>query len=305
MKKFIRRVLNRFGYEIIKTDNWYASKSSVDKTVQVGNHLVIMPGNNTLLNTYAIYPDFNSNLGRLAAAMATKYPGMTVLDIGANVGDTISIIKTAVDIPVIGIEGDPVTFGYLKKNVGQFKQVSIVNTFLGERKEQVKAALTKSGWNTTLIPAETGGETVSLSTVDEVLSEDRFNDRVIKLLKTDIEGFDTIVLRGAYGTIKNFQPVIFFEYNRDNMLAIQEEGLSTILSFSAYGYDRIAFFDHRGRLLLVTSLSNTTEITNLHNYITGGNNLLGHLDVCIFHQQDESVAAAFLTGEEKYCGYYK
>jgi len=298
MRKIIRRFLNRFGYDIVKTENWFASKSSIDKTVKVGNHQVLMPGNNPLLHTYTNYPDFNSNLGRLAAAMAKKYPGMTVLDIGANVGDTISIIKSVIDVPVIGIEGDPVTFQYLEKNA-----VSIVNTFLGEKKQDVKVDLEKSGWNTTVKPAATGGKTISLNTVDEILSEERFKNNVIKLLKTDIEGFDTIVLRGSYDTIKKYQPALFFEYNRENMLAINEEGLSTILSFARYGYEKIAFFDHKGRLLLATSMKNTGEITNLHNYLAGANNLLGHLDICIIHQQDDSVGDDFITGEEKYCGY--
>lgn len=303
MRKIIRRLLNKFGYEIVKTENWFASKSSTEKTVKVGNYQVLMPGNNPLLHTYTIYPDFNSNLGRLAAAIAKKYPGMTVLDIGANVGDTISIIKSVIDIPVIGIEGDPVTFQYLEKNARQFNKVSIVNTFLGEKKQDVKVDLDKSGWNTTVIPAATGGKTISLTTVDEVLNEERFTNSTIKLLKTDIEGFDTIVLRGAYDTVKKYQPALFFEYNRENMQAINEEGLSTILSFARYGYEKIAFFDHKGRLLLATSMKNTAEITNLHNYLGGASNLLGHLDICIIHQQDEIVADDFITGEEKYCGY--
>lgn len=300
MKKLIRRFLNQYGYEIIKTDDWYSSKSGRKDIAKVGNYSIIMPGNNTLSKTYVVYPDFNSILGRLAAAISKKYADLTVVDIGANVGDTIAIMKSVVNVPIIGIEGDPVTFGFLEENAKQFSNVSIVNTFLGDKKQEVKVELESSGWNTAIIPTEKGSKTISLKTLDEVLSEERFNSANIKLIKLDIEGFDTIVLRGAYEKIKHSHPVLFFEYNRDIMETINEDGLSTLLSFIDYGYNKIAFFDYRGRLLLVTSITNISEITYLHEYAIGKNNLLGYYDICIFHQEDDSLATDFLKSEAEY-----
>jgi len=301
MKKLIRNFLNRFGYDIIKTEDWYIPKSGREKTVQVGNWQIHMPGNNTLLKTYGIYPDFNSHLGRLAVPIAKKYPGMTVVDIGANVGDTIAILKSVIDGPVIGIEGDDISYQYLEKNTKQFSNVTIIKTFLGEKKQDVKVELEKSGWNTTIIPTGEGATTVSFKTLDEVLKEERFKNADVKLVKVDAEGFDTIILRGSCDVIKKYRPVLFFEYNRDNMKAINENGLSTLLSFSNYGYNKIAFFDYKGRLLMATSMKNTAEITYLHQYVIGKNNLLGYYDICIFHQQDDALANGFLKAEEEYC----
>jgi FkbM family methyltransferase len=303
MKKIIRSFLNRFGYEIIKTENWYISKSHKEKKVKVGDYDIQMPGSNTLLNTYVIYPDFNSNLGRLAFAIFSKYQDMTILDIGANVGDTISIFKSAIDVPIIGIEGDTVTFKYLEKNSKQFSDINIINTFLGEKKEEMQVSLEKSGFNTTVLPNSKGEKAVSFNTVDNILSEEKYKNNNIKLIKLDIEGFDTIVLRGSYEVIAKYKPALFFEYNRDNMEAINEDGLSTLLSFSNYSYNKIAFFDYRGRLLLVTSVNEKKIITNLHNYVIGKNNLFGYMDICIFHKDDDEIADKFLKGEEEYCGY--
>ncbi len=300
MKKIIRNFLKRFGYDVVKTEDWYASKSSLKKTVHVGNYSINMPGHNTLLRTYNLYPDFNSIIGRLAGAIAKKYPGMTALDIGANVGDTIAILKSVIDIPVIGIEGDDISYQYLEENAKQFQQVAIIKTFVGEKKQEMNAELVHSGTNTTIIPSKTGSKKISFRTVDEILSEQRFNSSTIKLIKLDIEGFDTIALRGCTETIKKYQPVLFFEYNPENMKVINEDGLSTLLSFSKYGYNRVAYFDHIGRLLLVTSMQNVSEMACLHNYALGKNNLLGHYDICIFHEQDEVLANGFLKEEEQY-----
>jgi FkbM family methyltransferase len=296
MRKVIRKLLNRFGYEIVKTDDWYISKTGKKNLVQLGKYSVSMPGNNTLSRTYALYPDFNRIIGRLAASIAKKYPEMTAIDIGANVGDTIAIIKSFVEVPVIGIEGDEVTFSFLKKNAQQFSNVSIVNSFLGDKKQEVKVDLESSGANTTVIPSDSGSNVIAFKTLDEVLNEG-FHDRVVKMIKLDIEGFDTIVLRGAFEILKKDHPALFFEYNRDAMKAINEDGLSTILSFTNYGYNKIAFFDYHGRLLLVTTLTNKKEISYLHEYAIGKNNLLGYYDICIFHQQDDDLADVFFDAE--------
>lgn len=299
MRKIIRKLLNRLGYEIVKTDDWYVSKTEKKNIVQVGKYSITMPGNNTLSRTYDLYPDFNSIIGRLAASIAKKYSEMTVVDIGANVGDTIAIVKSVVEVPIIGIEGDEVTFSFLKQNAQQFSSVSIINSFLGDKKQELKVELESSGANTTVIPSESGSKVIAFKTLDEVLSEG-FNDRVVKLIKLDIEGFDTVVLRGAYERIRKDRPALFFEYNRDVMKAIKEDGLSTLLSFAEYGYNKIAFFDYHGRLLIVTSITNKKEITYLHEYAIGKNNLIGYYDVCIFHGQDDSLADEFFDGELNY-----
>jgi len=208
MRKVIRKLLNRFGYEIVKTEDWYVSKSGKKNVVQVGKYSIQMPGNNTLSRTYALYPDFNSIIGRLAASISKKYPEMTVVDIGANVGDTIAIVKSVVEVPVIGIEGDEVTFSFLKQNAQQFSNVSLINSFLGDRKQELKVELESSGANTTVIPSAVGSKVIAFKTLDEVLNKG-FNDRVIKLIKLDIEGFDTIFCRGAYNRTRKNRRLFF------------------------------------------------------------------------------------------------
>ncbi len=298
MKGIIRSFFNRFGYDIVKTENWHLLRKELKNQVKVGNYEISMPGDNTLQNTYHLYPDFNGHLGRLAAVIAKKYPDMTVVDIGANVGDTIAIIKTLIDVPVIGIEGDDISYQYLEKNATQFSKVTTIKTFLGDKKHDQKVKFESKGSNTTIIPSDTGDTTISFKPLDEVLADEPYHSANIKLIKLDIEGFDTIVLRGAGEVIAKNQPVLFFEYNRDVMEHIGEDGLSTLLSFGRFGYNKIAFFDYMGRLLLVTTMQNTDEITYLHQYAIGKNNLLGYYDICLFHQQDDAVATDFLKGEE-------
>ena len=297
MKQLIRNLFRRFGYDIIRKDDMFGSKKDKNKTVRVWNYYISMPGNNTLLRTYKIYPDFNSHLSRLAKKIAHKYPDMVIVDIGANVGDTIAVLRSVVDVPIIGIEGDDISYQYLKENTKQFQNISIIKTFLGEKRQNLKVEFESTGWNTTIIPTDTGEKTISFETLDHIIDDKKLNNPNIKLIKIDAEGFDTIVLRGSYNIISKHFPVLFFEYNLDIMKKIGEDGRSTIFSYSNYGYSRISFFDYLGRLLLSTSLDNIREINSLLDYLTNQNNLLGYYDVCIFHKQDDELPDEFLREE--------
>ena len=300
MKKLIRNFLNRYGYEIVKTGIPYIPRSRKPGIAKVGSFEIWMPPDNVQLSNYKIYPGLNSQLGRLAAAIYKKYPGMTAVDVGANVGDTIAVLKSAADVPVIAIEGDEVSYQFLEKNSRQFANVSLVKTFLSDQSREANMSFEKKGWNTTLIPGGAGGQRVSFKTLDDVIASGGFGRAEIRLLKVDVEGFDTLVLRGASGTIQKNKPVLFFEYNRENMKAINEDGLSTVLSFAKFGYNKIVFFDHRGNLVLATDLKNEEVITWMHEYISSAKNLLGYYDIALFHEQDNAVAEAYLREEKKF-----
>ena len=84
------------------------------------------------------------------------------------------------------------------------------------------------------------------------------------------------------------------------MKVINENGLSTILSFTRSGYDKIVFFDHKGNLVLAADMQNAEIITYMHNYISSEKNLLAYYDICIFHKDDSEIAVDFIAEEKKY-----
>jgi FkbM family methyltransferase len=300
MKELIRKIFNKAGYDIVKTNLHSDSRAGKSVAVQVGDFTVYMPGNNPHISTYKYRPNANNLLGILAAYVAPKYPDMSLIDIGANVGDTVAVVKTNIDIPVIGIEGDPVSFQYLERNTKQFKNITAIKEFLGEKRETMQVTLEKTGWNTTLIPTEKKGQEVSLKTLDEVLTEYKVSENNIKVLKIDTEGFDTIILRGANDLLSKHKPVLFFEYNRANMDAIHEDGLSTLLSLEKYGYHSVIFFDNYGRYMITIPINQYDLIKQLHYYSEDEVSQVGYFDLCLFHEQDKDIAQKFT---EKVAGY--
>lgn len=289
----IRNFLNKAGYDLVKVNEHTPGKSHIITRVKVGSFFIDMPGNNSQISLYKYHPDANGLLGTLSGCVAAKYPGMNVLDIGANVGDTVAVIKTIVDVPVIAIEGDDFSYSFLERNTRQFNNVVTLKQFLGEKKQSMHVAFEKSGWNTTLIPTEGEGQQLDLLTLDELLLQQQLASRQIKVLKVDCEGFDTIILRGSMELVQSQHPVVFFEYNRMNMEAIKEDGLSTLFSFEKYGYHSVMFFDNYGRYMLTAPIGNHELIKELHYYSEDGVSQVGYFDVCLFHDDDRDIEQTF------------
>jgi FkbM family methyltransferase len=275
--------------------NWKCGNSII--IAKVGNFLIEVPNLNPISNHYSLHPNYSSQIGRLVSLLKKKYPDLAALDIGANVGDTVCIIKSAEDIYTLSIEGDESTFRFLEKNLAQFSNASAHKMFLGEKTGAIAASFDKSGWNTTIKPEHAGkGTAINIVSLDDFLQNipDTGN---FKLLKVDTEGFDCSILRGAKQFIANTSPVIAFEYNRGNMDLINETGIDTLWMLEDFGYSEIIFHDFAGKLICATHLSEHSLIKDLHDYADGVRSPICYYDITVFHSNDRDLAVAFAEKE--------
>jgi len=299
---FIRKATNRIllpvglAVERVEKQSWFRPKIT---TTRVGRFSIQVPSINPLSTLYTRNPDYTGHLGRLTTLLKRKYPELAAIDIGANVGDTACIIKSAEDIPILCIEGDDSIFGLLVSNLKQFQNVSVHKLFLGEKTGVMSVTMEKTGWNATLTPDASG-----TAAKIKVVSLDDFLDTQVgtinfKLVKIDTEGFDCSIIRGARKFIERAHPVITFEYNRDNMDAIGEPGLDTLFMLAELGYSRIIFHDEFGRFLCSTTLAERSLIRDLHAFADGKHGSIYYYDITTFHETDSNVALAFAAGEQK------
>ena len=296
MKRIIINILNAFGYSIHKIHKKSFFKKDV--WVTVANQKLSMPSYNPLSFTYKQDPQFAQELARITKHIHSKYPNTTIIDIGANVGDSAIIMKTVTDFTILCIEGDAISFSYLQKNTKRLQNITLVNSFLGERNETISVKMEKSGWNNTIVPKEGAERKIDLIKLDSLLEkEELISFQNPHFLKIDTEGFDTIILRGAASTINRSHPILFIEYNRDNMETIGEDGLRCLYSLKDQGYEDVHFYDDRGRFVLATTLSQTQTIKDLHHYIGHNKGLIYYFNVCLFHKKDSDVAHSIATNE--------
>ena len=290
------KLLSPIGFAFVRVDRqpWFRSRTA---TTPVGRYSIQIPAGNPLSTLYLRNPGYTGHLGRLAALLKNKYPGLVAIDIGANVGDTACILKSAADIPLLCIEGDDFTFGFLEKNIRQFRNVTAHKMFLGEKTHTLAANVGKSGWNTTLTPdADGSAQKINIVSLDDFLAG-RPDTPAIKLVKIDTEGFDCSIIRGAGKFIGQVHPVITFEYNRDNMAALGEKGLDTLAMLSGLGYSQVAVHDCDGRFFSAATLSNDESIRDLHDYADGRLGAIYYFDFTLFHESDSDMAREFVKAE--------
>jgi FkbM family methyltransferase len=298
MKKIISKLFNLIGYDFIKVNVHSADKAKKTVSVKVGNYEILMPGNNAQISLYKYSPNANSQMARLAQLIFNKYPNSSMIDIGANVGDTIAVVRSKTEIPIIAIEGDAFSYSFLQKNASKFKDIYIISEFLGEEKKLMKVTMEKEGWNNTLIPSAEGTNEINLKTLDDAITEQQLEDKKIKLLKIDTEGFDTIILRGCKKTISRNNPVLYFEYNGENMNKIGEQGFETVMDLKNHGYHYIHIFDCIDNLIMATTLDNVDTIKQLHDYAHTNKTMIPYFDICVFHAEDADLANDFLRTEK-------
>ena len=297
MKLFIRKILGYFGFDIIKKNRVSFIKKEI--LITVGGFPIKAPAINPLISTYTEMKDFGNEIARIVVLIYKKYSDLSVLDIGANIGDTVATIKSVANVPIICVEGDDFSFSYLIENTKQFSGVKLYKNYLGEREETVNFTINKKGWNSTLIPDMTSTQQINLITLDQVMKNSFGSIKQFKFLKIDTEGYDTIILRGSFNLLKIAKPTLYFEYNQDNMANIHEDGLSTLYKLKDFGYEKILFFDDKGRFILSSTLNHQQTISELSGYANGRDGLIYYYNLCIFHREDNDIAEQIILAENK------
>ena len=310
MKQIVRSAFNSVGLEVHRIPRAGASAApardaaadpEATVAVPIGPYRLQMYVKGTLHVTLRDHPDYSGELARLVKRAHAKYPELALIDVGANFGDTAAIAKTAADIPVLCIEGDPRAFRLLEQNVRQMQGVTAINAMLGDRPGEISVQLAKEGWNLTLLPTDAlsaapSSQKVTLTTLEECVRALPDVARY-RVLKVDTEGFDCRVLRGGMRYLARVRPMIMMEYNRENMDEIGEPGLPTLAALREIGYDHILVYDEGGRLLLATKLAEEAVLRDLHAYAPGRGSDIYYYDFCLLHAQDADVAAAFTQSE--------
>ncbi|MBY0425693.1 MAG: FkbM family methyltransferase [Cytophagales bacterium] len=130
-----------------------------------------------------------------------------IFDVGGNVGQ--SIIEFKKHFPKATIYSfEPVksTFDKLKVESSKFANVFCNHFGMGSSPGQLEIFIEQfSFWNS-ILPVDGGAqgaskETINIRTVDDFMNENKIIE--IDLLKTDTEGFDLEVLKGATNALRN------------------------------------------------------------------------------------------------------
>lgn len=203
--------------------------------------VIHLPADHRLPEYQRAHPLYDRFLPRLAAALPA---GAHVVDVGANVGDTLAAMHAA--SPALAftcIEPDARFGTYLDANIARLRardpglQVTVARAMVG--KAVASAALASGNGTARAEP----GQGMATTTLDALV------DAPVALLKSDVDGYDWDVLDSGEALIARDKPLLFFECLLDT--AAQKAGFeATIARLAAQGYADWTVFDNFGALLL-------------------------------------------------------
>lgn len=216
-------------------------------TYQYKSFAIELPKNHPLPEHQRIHPKYDRFLPHLA-----RYAGAadTIVDIGANIGDTLAGMAEQNSRPTyICIEPDDSFHQYLEKNTERIKEavdglrVKIVKALVGKNVSNV-ALVGDRGTKHAVAGGQGGIQSLPL---DEIITP----GHLVRILKSDVDGFDYDVLDSSMAIISRHGPMIFFECQCDH-----EQQLTgyrrTLTSLEATGYCDWTLFDNYGELLVRT-----------------------------------------------------
>lgn len=267
------------------------------KKVQVGNYKLTANSHHLIEDYLTSHKYYSRNLPRIAKYLEQKYPTYAIIDVGANIGDTIALLRSAgVNQMVYLIEGEHSYFELLQQNLKQFANFVSIHSFLGEYND-IEAGVVDAKKGTAKIKFEAGKQT-TIRKLDAVAAAYAFE--TVKLLKTDTDGFDFKIIRGSYDLIRKDKPVLFFEYDAAYLNELDPDGNKTLIDLQQMGYNKAMFYDNYGKLLISTSLKDTQQLQQLFTYMNNGDGAFPYFDVCVFHLHDDALADDIIALEMAY-----
>lgn len=237
------------------------------------------------------FSEYALNLGRVSFYTARKYPDLRMIDIGANVGDSVAVVRMFTRIPILCVEGEPRFFQLLAENTESLPEIELEHAFLGGNGDHVRAIHVERGNGQILLATEPGG--ARMTTLSETLVCHPGFARA-KLLKLDAEGFDCKILATERDLLRCVKPVLFFEYYPFCCELVGHDPLSTFPLLSEMGYSTVLVYRNTGRFLLTLTADHACLLQDLHSFLVESH---GFCDVVAFHQDDEDIAVAVRTAE--------
>lgn len=267
-----------------------AGKGLIARTTLAGRPM-LLPLEHDLPVILAEYPNYGRNLGRLAALLAGP-----VIDIGANVGDTVALIREVADVPCLAIEGDETYLPLLRANLAGLVGVEVEECYVASDLTVAPVTPTRIRGTATLTPTRTAGD-VQLRRLDEIIADHPVFSGTTRLVKIDTDGADAAIIVANAGWFADIRPVVFWEY--DALWATRLGDPAPWRAFACLaeaGYDRAVVWVNTGELLLVARAGDVDVWRDLAGYMNGPGRQ-HYLDVAVFHRDDDALAGRFVEGE--------
>jgi FkbM family methyltransferase len=262
-------------------------------TRTIGGRPLVLPLSHDLPLILAQNPHYAGNLLRLATEV-----GGSVVDIGANVGDTVALLRSVTAQPILAVEGDPVYFPLLVRNVEGLRDVTLHCAYVAVGSDVRLSALRERG-TAGLVPTADTTSSAQMVPLREILASNAGFPNP-GLLKMDTDGHDAAILEANVDLLRRLRPVTFFEY--DPVITARTGDLDGERAFRALreaGYDRAIVWANTGELMGTLSTRDPTTYTDLSIYASTPSRY-HFFDIAAFPDESGELYERVLAAERDY-----
>lgn len=251
------------------------------------NFSIFLPSYSEIPKYQELYKKYDRFLSYLVSYINSDE---TIIDVGANVGDSLAgMIEENENCSYLCIEADEYFFDFLCKNVEIIKnkmnnsKIFLNNSLVGKNITNVSLEGTR-GTKHAVIDSNGGIQSKALDEIVLMYPE----IKNIRLLKSDVDGFDYDVINSSLEIIKKYKPLIFFECQYDFKWQLNGY-LKLFNTLNSLGYDRYVVLDNFGDIMLQTV--EIKIIKQLLEYIERQNNkestrTIYYFDILAIHKDD-------------------
>lgn len=251
-ESLVERVRRRTSWWV--RDRW--PYRPVERTVQGVS--MILPWSHRLPDYAAAAPEYGQNLVRLAAGLGAgrgETP-LAVLDVGANVGDSVLQIQAATAARVLAVEADPTYLRFLERNVGTADDVVVAPVLLsvedgadGGSDAVVSVRRGGTAHFETVETARGATATAVRRRIPQQVRQDHPAFAELDLVKSDTDGFDVVLVPAIARAWADSAPVLFFEYDHVLTRRVGNDPLAVWPALADLGYGPVAVWDHTGAVV--------------------------------------------------------
>jgi FkbM family methyltransferase len=261
-----------------------------EQLLQVGPVPIALPPGHMLPVYQKQHPRYDRFLPHLARLLE---PGAGVIDVGANCGDTLAAMAAANPaLRYLCIEPDAGFMAYLERNLKALRTtwpqlaVHTAQALVGLAVSGV--ALEGSGGTKHAKPGAGG---MAATTLDALLAQSGFGP--VRLLKSDVDGYDHDVIASAPELLARDAPMLFFECHFAD--AAQRGAYErSVDALAQSGYRHWTVFDNFGEVLLASA--RPEQMAQLFEYVERQNRgrstrTIFYFDVLVATERDAGFAA--------------
>jgi FkbM family methyltransferase len=250
---------------------------------------MVLPWSHRLPDYAAAGAKYGQNLVALARLLAETGP-LTVMDIGANVGDSALQILHAADGKVLCVEGDTAYLEFLHLNVDDDDRIAVVEALLAVDDSSERTTAVRTGGTTRFV---SGTAADAMPSVTPAALRAQFPEFAnLRLVKSDTDGYDVSLVPAVAREWAHVHPVLFFEYHPYLTRLAGLDPLAVWPQLQDLGYTDIAVWDNGGTPIGRMTHANISDRAAVLDDFTGRPAAAPYWDVALVHADDDLGRAA-------------